>query len=97
LPDFNYDGAPILVTEFGGVKVEEQQAEGWGYGKAALDYEEMVERIKGLVDVILEQDEVVGYCYTQLTDVQQEVNGLLDANHNPKVEVELYKAAFRGK
>ena len=49
------------------------------------------------MDVILEQDEVVGYCYTQLTDVQQEVNGLLDANHNPKVEVELYKAAFRGK
>jgi beta-galactosidase/beta-glucuronidase len=97
LPEFDYDGAPILVTEFGGVKVEEQQVEGWGYGKAAADYDEMVERIKGLVDVILEQDEVVGYCYTQLTDVQQEVNGLLDHNHNPKVDVERYKQAFRGK
>ena len=97
LPDFDYDGAPILVTEFGGVKVEEQQAYGWGYGKAAADYDEMVERIKGLVDVILEQEEVVGYCYTQLTDVQQEVNGLLDQDRNPKVDVELYKQAFRGK
>ena len=97
LPEFDYDGAPILVTEFGGVKVEEQQVEGWGYGKAAADYDEMVERIKELVDVILEQDEVVGYCYTQLTDVQQEVNGLLDHNHNPKVDVERYKQAFRGK
>ena len=97
LPEFDYDGAPILVTEFGGVKVEEQQAEGWGYGKAAVDYQEMVQRITDLVDVLLEQDEVVGYCYTQLTDVQQEVNGLLDENHNPKVDVELYRAAFRGK
>ncbi|NLJ87134.1 MAG: glycoside hydrolase family 2 [Firmicutes bacterium] len=97
LPEFDYDGAPILVTEFGGVKVEEQQVEGWGYGKAAADYKEMVQRITDLVDVLLEQDEVVGYCYTQLTDVQQEVNGLLDHHHNPKVDVELYKKAFRGK
>ncbi len=97
LPEFDYDGAPILVTEFGGVKVEEQQAEGWGYGKAAADYKEMLQRITDLVDVLLEQDEVVGYCYTQLTDVQQEVNGLLDEHHNPKVDVELYRAAFRGK
>ncbi|MGI6566519.1 MAG: hypothetical protein ACOX3I_04200 [Limnochordia bacterium] len=47
LPEFDYDGAPILVTEFGGVKVEEQQAEGWGYGQAAADYEEMLQRITG--------------------------------------------------
>ena len=97
LAEFDYDGAPILVTEFGGVKVEEQQAEGWGYGKAAEDYGEMVQRITDLVNVILDQNEVVGYCYTQLTDVQQEVNGLLDEYHNPKIDVELYKAAFRGK
>ncbi|NLA59244.1 MAG: glycoside hydrolase family 2, partial [Firmicutes bacterium] len=97
LPEFDYDGAPILVTEFGGVKVEEQKAEGWGYGQAAADYKEMLQRIKALVDVLLEQEEVVGYCYTQLTDVQQEVNGLLDAHHNPKVDVELYKEVFRGK
>ena len=96
-PEFDYDGAPILDTEFGGVKVEEQKAEGWGYGQAAADYKEMLQRIKALVDVLLEQEEVVGYCYTQLTDVQQEVNGLLDAHHNPKVDVELYKEVFRGK
>ena len=97
LPEFDYDGAPILVTEFGGVKVEEQQAEGWGYGQAAANYEEMLQRIKDLVDVLLEEDEIVGYCYTQLTDVQQEVNGLLDEHHNPKVDVELYREIFRGK
>ena len=97
LPQFDYDGVPILVTELGGVKVEEQQAEGWGYGQAAANYGEMLQRIRSLVDAILEQDEVVGYCYTQLTDVQQEVNGLLDAYHNPKVDVELYREIFRGK
>ncbi|NLK08162.1 MAG: glycoside hydrolase family 2 [Firmicutes bacterium] len=97
LPEFEYDGAPILVTEFGGVKVEAQKAEGWGYGQAAKDFDEMIERITGLVDVLLEQDEIVGYCYTQLTDVQQEVNGLLDEHHDPKVDVELYRQAFRGR
>lgn len=97
LPEFEYTGMPILVTEFGGVKVEEQQVEGWGYGKAAASYEEMLERIRQLVDALLEQDEVVGYCYTQLTDVQQEVNGLLTYDHKPKVKPELYKEVFRGR
>lgn len=97
LPDHEYDGAPILVTEFGGIKVEEQQAKGWGYGKAASDYGEMVERIRQLVDALIEQDEVVGYCYTQLTDVQQEVNGLLTFDHQPKVDPEKLWSAFRGR
>jgi hypothetical protein len=30
----------------------------------------------------------VGYCYTQLTDVFQEVNGLLDMDRNPKANID---------
>ncbi len=28
-----------------------------------------------------------GYCYTQLTDVMQEINGVLTADRRPKVEI----------
>lgn len=33
-------------------------------------------------------DIVSGYCYTQLTDVQQEINGLLNADRSPKVSLD---------
>ena len=94
LPDYEYQGQPIMITEYGGVKVEEQQAEGWGYGVAAKDYQEMLERIKNLTFAILAQEEVCGYCYTQLTDVQQEVNGLATFDRKPKVAPEKYKEIF---
>jgi hypothetical protein len=38
-----------------------------------------------------------GYCYTQVSDVQQEVNGLLDENHEPKFDVAKLKEIFQGK
>lgn len=97
LRGFVREDVPILVTEFGGIKVAAQQAEGWGYGEEAADSDEMLERIRRLVDVLLEQPQVVGYCYTQLTDVQQEVNGLLTHDHEPKVPVEKLKEIFRGR
>ncbi len=95
LSGYRVGDAPILVTEFGGVKVEEQKAEGWGYGQAAVSYDEMVERIDQLVSAIVQESRIEGYCYTQLTDVQQEVNGLLTIDRKPKVPVERYRAVFR--
>ena len=77
-----------------GVKVEEQGAEGWGYGDAATDYQDMLGRLQRLVNVILAEDEICGYCYTQLTDVEQEVNGLLTYDRQVKVEPEKLRAIF---
>ena len=79
-------GQPIMITEYGGVKVEEQGAEGWGYGEAAKSYSEMLDRMAALTNAILGEDEICGYCYTQLTDVEQEVNGLLTYDRKPKVD-----------
>lgn len=83
-----YKGQPIIISEYGGVALEGSQ--GWGYnGKAAGEdaliekYDELTTTIKGMLD-----EGVWGYCYTQLTDVEQEQNGLLDANHKPKVDIE---------
>lgn len=32
-----------------------------------------------------------GFCYTQLADVYQEINGLLDKDHNPKFDLKKIK------
>ncbi|MGI6148571.1 MAG: glycoside hydrolase family 2 protein [Limnochordia bacterium] len=94
LPGYQYMGQPIMITEYGGVKVEEQGAEGWGYGEAAKSYSEMLDRMAALTNAILGEDEICGYCYTQLTDVEQEVNGLLTYDRKPKVDPERFRAIF---
>lgn len=94
LEGYNYKGQPILITEFGGVKVEEQQAGGWGYGESAESYDDLLERINNLVTIIEQEPEICGYCYTQLTDVEQEVNGLLTYTRKNKVEPEKLARIF---
>jgi beta-galactosidase/beta-glucuronidase len=94
LSGYRYQGQPIMITEYGGVKAEEQGAEGWGYGEAAKSFDEMLERIAALTNAILEEEEICGYCYTQLTDVEQEVNGLMTCDRKSKVEPERFRAIF---
>ena len=85
--DNPYLGQPVLFTEFGGIMfAKDQKGENWGYNSAAQNDDEFFDRLKELVDGIYEAD-FQGFCYTQLTDVQQEVNGLLDDEHNPKVDI----------
>ena len=87
LPGFDYEGQPVLITEFGGtVLAEGSSADStFGYGTAA-DARQMEAQIKGLVDTILAQDDIRGYCYTQLTDTGREKNGLLTEERLPKVD-----------
>lgn len=86
-----YNGQPILLTEFGGIAMKSEiGGENWGYNSGAADCNEFYERYQNLM-FYLTTTYFQGFCYTQLTDVQQEVNGLLDANHNPKFDVEKIK------
>lgn len=94
LPGYTYSGQPIMITEYGGVKAEEQGADGWGYGESAKSYAEMLDRIDALTSAIRDEPEICGYCYTQLTDVEQEVNGLLTYDREPKVEPARFRAIF---
>lgn len=92
-----YKGQPVLFTEFGGIAfVSEQKGEAWGYGNGAKNAEELLERLEQLINGIA-QTEFQGYCYTQLTDVQQEVNGLLYADRIPKVDLNNLKNIFGNK
>ena len=82
-----YRGQPILFTEFGGIAMQMDAKDGnWGYGVGASGAEEFYTRVKNLIRGI-KRCPFQGYCFTQLTDVQQEVNGLLDSDHTPKFDL----------
>lgn len=88
LSGYGYRGEPVLVTEFGGLKLGESG--GWGYG-VVPDATAFVETYSALVDALMSQGPVNGFCYTQLTDVEQEQNGLLTADRVPKVDPALIR------
>lgn len=85
VPGFASRGEPILVTELGGLAFDSEE-EGWGYSTVA-NAEELLERYGALVSALLESEAVQGFCYTQLTDVEQEVNGLLTYDRRPKADL----------
>lgn len=93
----NYKGQPVLLTEFGGIAMQSNHKNGnWGYNSACKNNEEFYYRLDNLVKGIYNSS-FQGYCYTQLTDVQQEVNGLLDENHNPKLDLDRIKSIIENK
>lgn len=82
----DYTGQPILVTEFGGISFKKGEWEGWGYS-GAKDEEDFLERLEAVVQPLLQSPVLQGFCYTQLTDVEQEINGLLTYDRQVKVEL----------
>jgi beta-galactosidase/beta-glucuronidase len=84
---FHYEGQPVMITEFGGIAYE-RKADGWGYGNTETDEKAFLERFKGLADAIMENRSICGFCYTQLTDVQQEQNGHTYMNRVNKISPE---------
>ena len=97
IPSAKYVGQPILFTEFGGVAMKRNTEKGsWGYGDSAESTESFYERLERLVKGI-SRCRFQGFCYTQVSDVQQEVNGLLDDVHEPKFSVERLRKIFENK
>mgnify|MGYP006281785341 CR=1 FL=1 len=84
--NYQYQGQPIIFSEFGGIAF--QNNEGWGYGEQVKTEEELIKRMNSLMEIINESECFEGYCYTQLTDVEQEKNGLLDENRKFKIPIE---------
>ena len=63
----------------------------WGYGDGPRTEEEFLARYKGLTDVLLDNPKMFGFCYTQLYDVEQEMNGLYTYNRKPKFDMEIIR------
>ena len=91
-----YAGEPVLLTEFGGRAMQsDAKGEAWGYSGAAQNEEAFLKQLGSIMQGVYSCN-FQGYCYTQLTDVQQEVNGLLTAERKPKADIEKLKALFGG-
>lgn len=87
-----YDGEkPFFVSEYGGIRWTED-ASGWGYGAAPVTAEEFIARYAGLTQALLAHPGHMGFCYTQLTDVEQEQNGLYTYDRKPKFDPEVIAA-----
>lgn len=92
---WQYVGQPVLVTEFGGISYKKGDWEGWGYS-SAVDDEDFADRYYGVVSAMLESPCIQGFCYTQITDVEQEINGLLTYDRKPKIDTAVIRAINEG-
>lgn len=96
-----YTGGPYMVSEYGGIKwrggidEDNDRKQSWGYGDAPKTEAEFTDRFCGLAEAILAAGNIMGFCYTQLTDVEQEQNGLVYYDRSPKFPPELYERIRR--
>jgi hypothetical protein len=76
-----------MISEYGGLwaKSGKKNRKGWGYGNILKSPAELVSRYRSLTKVLLENKYIAGFCYTQLYDVEQEINGLCNFNREPKI------------
>jgi beta-galactosidase/beta-glucuronidase len=95
-----YSGQPYFCSEFGGIAwdpnrevLTNDEGESWGYGQRPATVEEFHHRFDGLISVLLDDPEMFGYCYTQLTDVFQEENGIYAFDRSPKFDISRIRAA----
>jgi beta-galactosidase/beta-glucuronidase len=85
----HYNGSPLVMSEFGGIAYRVGTPVGkneWGYSGVEPTKEAMLERLNGLVKALRNNPIWAGFCYTQLTDVEQEINGLMTFQRQPKAD-----------
>lgn len=91
-------GIPYILDEFGGIKcVEANPAKenSWGYGNSALTKEDFYKRLEGQVRALIEMNDLIwGFCYTQLTDVEQEQNGIYYYDRTSKYDMQRVREIF---
>ena len=97
-----YTGGPVMVSEFGGIRWTGEAhdwdyGKSWGYGKDVADDEDFKARFKGLCEALLNNDRIFGFCYTQLTDVEQGQNGLYTYDRQAKFAPEWVRSVVAAK
>lgn len=88
-----YEGQPYFVSEYGGIWWNPGQvgSNAWGYGERPHSEDEFIERYRGLTEALLHNPQICAFCYTQLYDVEQEVNGLCTYERVSKFDPEIIK------
>ncbi|KAL2203187.1 family 2 glycoside hydrolase [Sarocladium strictum] len=95
-------GAPVMCTEFGGVNIAppsaaETATDGgaaeWGY-TTAKDAGDLLHRFEKLIHAVTRGGYCCAFVYTQLTDIEQETNGLYSFNREAKMDPAKVKAVI---
>ena len=94
-----YEGQPYFVSEFGGTywNIDEDPSAAWGYGQAPKSLDEFYARFEGLINVLLDNPKMCAFCYTQLTDVYQEKNGIYAFDRRIKFDLDKLHAIMSRK
>ena len=93
IKDKEIEDLPYFVSEFGGTWWSERTGtspnrnQSWGYGKAPEDIESFYARFEALVNALLDNPRIFAFCYTQLTDVEQEQNGIFYYDRGNKFDL----------
>lgn len=94
----SHNQQPYFISEFGGLwwnideLPEEKKSDSWGYGQAPDSLEEFYRRFAALCDTLLDNPRMFGYCYTQLTDVSIEQNGIYTYDRRLKFDPQRLRA-----
>ncbi|MBS7624960.1 beta-galactosidase [Candidatus Bathyarchaeota archaeon] len=100
LENMPYKGQPFIVSEYGGTwwnPWEAKPGESWGYGERPKTIEEFIARYRVLTESLLFNENISGFCYTQLYDIEQEANGLYTFDRKPKVDPNIIREINRQK
>ena len=91
-----YEGQPYMLDEFGGLPwiKESERSSSWGYGSNIDNIEDFYTCLKNEVEAIKQCKHVTGFCYTQITDVEQEKNGIYYYDRSPKFDTKRIKEIF---
>ena len=92
IPGYHYNGSPVALSEFGGIAFippgHDVPPEAWGYSGVEKTADAALERLRGLYNAIARIPGFAGLCYTQLTDVEQEINGLMTYDRKLKFDAQ---------
>ena len=95
-PGYAYNGSPFYLSEFGGIAFippgHEVSKASWGYSGIEKTADSALERLRSLYGAIARVPAWAGLCYTQLTDVEQEINGLMTYDRKPKFDLQAIQA-----
>lgn len=85
-------GQPMMLSEIGGLSLRPGPDQAWHGYAAVEDDEGLATGFRELVEAVLDNPDIAGFCWTQLTDTEQERNGLLTADREPKLDPALVRS-----
>ncbi|WP_334104983.1 glycoside hydrolase family 2 protein [Muricomes intestini] len=91
---YEYRGQPVMLTEYGGIAFDNGKDGTWGYLNKAKNEDEFLERLTLVTEEMIKSRKFAGFCYTQLTDIMQEANGLLTIEREPKISTKKLNTVF---